>query len=150
MLSRWVSVTVESTSLQRTLPILMRYSPILALFVSEHGRLFNVCGGLECYSELVRDHTCALKAAKLFDAVDWCEMCSLREVKLSLLCSGKIGFLFLVPGITDSLCLHLTPVSFSVRVKVAMGARNALNAARTSLQLCKWRGRWARTRKVDY
>ena len=70
--------------------------------------------GLECYSELARDHTCALKAAKSFDAVDWRQLCNLREVKLSLLCSGKIGFLFLVPGITDSLCLHLTPVSFSV------------------------------------
>ena len=57
---------------------------------------------------IARDHMCALKAAKSFDAVDW------REVKLSLSCPGKIGFLFLVPGITDSLCLHLTPVSFSV------------------------------------
>ena len=71
--------------------------------------------GLECYSELARDHTCALKAAKSFDAVDW------REVKLSLLCPGKIGFLFLVPGITDSLCLHYPCQLFSARVKVVRG-----------------------------
>ena len=106
MLSRSVSVTIESKP---------NLSPLCLGTWSVVQRLSRKdLNGLECYSELARDHTCALKAAKSFDAVDWRQLCNLREVKLSLLCPGKIGFLFLVPGITDSLCLHLTPVSFSV------------------------------------
>ena len=129
MLSRWVSVTIESTSPQRTLPISIRYSPLLAPFVSEHGRLFNVCRGLECYSEFARDHTCALKAAKSFDTVDWRQMCNLREVKLSLLCTGKTGFFVSGTGNHRQPLFAFNPCQlFSAPVKVARGARKAVIA----------------------
>ena len=118
MLSLSVSVTIESKPTTNSAdfdPIFPNLSPLCLGTWSVVQRLSRKdLNGLECYSELARDHTCALKAAKSFDAVDCRQMCNLREVKLSLLCPGKIGFLFLVPGITDSLCLHLTPVSFSV------------------------------------
>ena len=56
MLSRWVRVTIE------TLPISILYSPILAPFLYGTSSVVQrfpgiASDGLDCYSELARDHT---------------------------------------------------------------------------------------------
>ena len=129
-----MSVTIESkptTNYADFDPIFPDLSPLCLGTWSVVQRLSRKdLNGLECYSELARDHTCALKAAKSFDAVDWRQLCNLREVKLSLLCSSwKNRFFVSGTGNHRQPLFAFNPCQlFSAPVKVARGARKAVIA----------------------